>query len=132
MTDKFCAFALNNDDGIILRAFFNIANHWDMDAREQCLTIAAGDEITLEVWKDRSQAHQKISIPKDARHRVGCVISIYGSLVILLNHELSKDWMRAPNTLPLFDGRCAMDLLTSGEVANLEAIARYLLSERVN
>ena len=119
-----------NRDSTCLRAFGNIAKHWDMTILEQRLLLGVDDENILSDWVDRTRAGDDILLPKDVMEGIGCVLSIYASLVILLNHDRSKGWVHAPNRAPLFGGRSAMSLMASGNRKDLEGVARYLLSER--
>ena len=119
-----------NRDSACLHAFGNIAAHWDMTASEQCQLLRVDDEKVLQGWMDHALAGDDVSLPKEVLEGIGCVLSIYASLVILLNHDRSKGWVRAPNRAPLFGGRCAMSLMASGDRKDLEDVARYLLSER--
>ena len=121
---------ITNRDRACLDTFGNIATHWDMTVTEQCLLLGVDDEKVLQDWLERAHAGDQISLPKDVLEGIGCVLSIYASLAILLNHERSKGWVRAPNRAPLFHGQCAMSLMTSGNRKDLEDVARYLLSER--
>lgn len=119
-----------NRDSACLHAFGNIAAHWDMTVSEQCLLLGVDDAEVLQEWMDSARAGDNVSLPKEVLEGIGCVLSIYASLVILLNHDRSKGWVRAPNRAPLFQGKCAMSLMTSGNRKDLEDVARYLLSER--
>ena len=101
-----------------------------MITSEQRLLLGVDDEEVLQNLIDLAQVGDDISLPKKVLEGIGCVLSIYASLVILLNHERSKGWVRAPNRAPLFQGKCAMSLMTSGNRKDLENVARYLLSER--
>jgi hypothetical protein len=101
-----------------------------MSCSQQMSVLGVNDEDVLKGWIDGAQAGDDFSLPNDVLEGIGCVLSIYASLVILLNHARSKDWVRAPNGAPLFQGKCAMSLMTSGNRKDLEDVARYLLSER--
>ena len=119
-----------NKDSACLHAFGNIAAHWEMTVSEQCLLLGVHDEALLQDWVERARSGDKVSLSEDVLEGIGCVLSIYASLVILLNHERSKGWVRAPNRAQLFGGKCAMSLMASGNRKALEDVARYLLSER--
>ena len=117
-------------DSACLHAFGNIAKHWNMTVPEQRLLLGVDDEKVLQDWMERARVGDDILLPKKVLEGVGCVLSIYASLVILLNHDRSKGWVRAHNRAPLFQGKCAMSLMASGNREDLENVARYLLSER--
>ena len=117
-------------DSACLDTFGKIAAHWNMSTSEQCLLLGLEDEEVLRDWMDSVRAGDDVSLPEYVLEGIGCVLSIYASLVILLSHDRSKGWVRAPNRAPLFGGKCAMSLMASGNRKALEDVARYLLSER--
>ena len=119
-----------NRDSACLHAFGNIAAHWDMTVSEQRLLLGVDEAAVLNDWLEHARAGDDVSLPKDVLEGIGYVFSIYASLVILLNHDRSKGWVRAPNRAPLLQGKCAMSLMASGNRKDLEDVARYLLSER--
>ncbi|MXP29549.1 DUF2384 domain-containing protein [Porphyrobacter algicida] len=100
-----------------------------MSVSEQRLLLGVDEEV-LQEWMDHARAGHQVSLSNNVLEGIGCALSIYASLVILLNHERSRDWVRAANRAPLFQGKCAMSLMTSGNRKDLEDVARYLLGER--
>ena len=119
-----------NKDSACLHAIENIAAHWEMSVAEQGSLLGIHDDEVLMAWMERARAGDDLSLTEDVLEGMGCVLSIYASLVIVLNHDRSKGWVRAPNRAPLFGGRPAMSLMASGNRKDLEDVARYLLSER--
>ena len=119
-----------NRDSACLHAFGNLAAHWDMTVSEQCKLLGVDEAGLLQEWIECARTGGDVSLPEDVLEGIGCVLSIYASLVILLNHDRSKGWVRAPNRAPLFQCRSAMSLMASGNRNDLEDVARYLLSER--
>ena len=95
-----------------------------MTAAEQCLLLGVDEFEVLQDWIERARAGHHISLPRDVLEGIGCVLSIYASLVILLNHDRSKGWVRAPNRAPLFGGKCAMSLMASGNRRDLKDVAK--------
>ena len=62
--------------------------------------------------------------------RLSYVLNIYASLQVLLRiPERADKWPSQPNTAPLFSGRSALDLMTSGSIDDLEAVAGYLMAQ---
>ncbi len=62
--------------------------------------------------------------------RLSHVLNIYASLQVLLRiPERADKWPSQPNTAPLFGGQSAMDLMTSGFLSGLEAVAGYLTAQ---
>lgn len=57
-------------------------------------------------------------------------LGIYRALQILLPDERAADeWLKRPNTAPLFGGRSALDRLMGGQVADLYLVRQYLDAE---
>jgi hypothetical protein len=81
------------------------------------------DPAILEDWKVRTRAHEITAIPIDVIVRIGCVLSIYASLVTLLSHERSAHWIHAPNNGSIFGGSSALAKMTSGKLKDLDSVA---------
>ena len=80
-------------------------------------------------WKVHVQAHEAVAIPMEVIERIGCVLSIYGSLVTLFPEERTGDWLRAPNTNSVFGGSSALSMMTSGIFNDLRKVVSYLLGQ---
>lgn len=113
--------------GAGLRTFLNIANAWSLSSEEQMALLGIHDHAALEDWTVRVRAHEAIAIPVDVIVRIGCVLSIYGSLVTLFPEERAADWLRTPNAQQIFGGRTALAVMTSGALDDLDAVVGYLL-----
>lgn len=115
--------------GASLRAFINIAELWRLSDEEQMRILGIHELAILEAWKFRVRAHETAAISKDMIVRIGCVLSIYASLVTLVSHERSADWIRAPNKGSIFCGDSALAMMTSGALEDLDSVALYLLGQ---
>jgi len=89
--------------------------------------LGVGDRALFEEWKARARSHEATAIQVEVLLRIGSVLSIYGSLVTLLSHERSSDWIHAPNSA--FAGKSALDVITGGQLEDLDRVARYLLAQ---
>jgi len=110
-----------------LRAFFRIAELWRLSV-EECMTLlGVTARSTFIKWKKDPTT----ALPKDALERISYILGIYKALQILLPHADAADaWVRRPNTAPLFGGRCALDRMLSGQVADLFIVRQYLDAQR--
>ncbi len=115
--------------GAGFRTFLNIAELWRLSDEEEMRILGVDDLAAYEELKARVWAHEAVPIPMDMIVRIGCVLSIYASLVTLVSHERSADWIQAPNVGSTFGGRSALALMTSGAVEDLDRVARYLLGQ---
>jgi antitoxin Xre/MbcA/ParS-like protein len=111
----------------LLRTFFNIAQAWNLSARECMALLGLRSRSTFHVWKDGRAG----ALSRDTVERISYVLGIYKALQILLpSGEAADAWIRKPNAAPLFGGRSALDRLTSGNVSDLYEVRRYLDAQR--
>jgi hypothetical protein len=115
--------------GAVLRAFLNIAVLWRLSDEEQMRMLGIRDLATLEAWKVGVRTREAPAISIDVIVRIGCVLSIYASLVTLVSHERSADWIHAPNRGSLFGGSSPLATLTGGGLEDLDGVARHLLEQ---
>jgi hypothetical protein len=110
-----------------LRTFFRIAAAWGLSSKETRVLLGNPPESTFYKWKSG-----KIStVPRDLLERLSYLLGIYKALQILLPVPSAADaWVRKPNTAPLFAGRSALDVMLSGNVADLYLIRQYLDAQR--
>ncbi len=108
-----------------LATFFRIVAEWDLDTVEQMALLGLSSRTTFFRWKKSVPA----SLPPDTLERLSHVFGIYKSLRILLPAAAAATWVRRPNDAPLFAGRPAIELMTSG-VAGLFLARAYLDAER--
>jgi len=115
--------------GAGMRTFLNIAERWGLNSEEQLDLLGIHDPAIFEEWKVRVRAHEAVPIPVDVIVRIGCILSIYGSLVTLFTEERAADWLRTPNAHKIFGGRSALAVMTCGELDDLDAVVGYLLGK---
>lgn len=110
-----------------LRTFLNIASAWHLSRSEQMMILGIPDSSQFDQWTNQVQRHQAVELPMDVIVRIGCVISIYASLVTLFDHGRTENWLRAP----MMDGNAgnesALELMTSGDLDDLKRVANVLL-----
>ncbi len=108
-----------------LATFFRISAEWSLDTAEQMALLGLASRTTFFRWKKSPPS----SLPPDTLERLSHVFGIYKSLQILLPAAAAATWIRRPNDAPLFEGRPAVELMTSG-VAGLFLVRAYLDAER--
>ena len=108
-----------------LATFFRIAAAWQLDTSQQMALLGLPSRTTFFRWKRVAPA----SLPPDTLERLSHVFGIYKSLQILLPAAAAATWIHRPNDAPLFEGRPALALMTSG-VAGLFLVRAYLDAER--
>jgi hypothetical protein len=111
-----------------LRTFFNIARDWALSSDEQMVLLGAPGRSTFFKWKS---APETADLKRDTLERLSYVLGIYKALQILLpSTTAADDWVKKPNSAPLFGGKSALDRMLGGNVADLLAVRQYLDARR--
>lgn len=110
-----------------LRTFFRIVADWQLSAQDTRALLGSPPESTFYKWK----SGQVGQVGRDVLERVSYVLGIYKALQILLPNPSSADgWIKRSNSSPVFAGRSALDVMLSGNVADLYLVRQYLDAER--
>ena len=119
--------AVDDLTGPALRAFFNLAEIWDLSNAEQITLLGSPKERTFYNWKKDKEGN----LSKDTLERISYILGIYQALQILLpNTEAADTWVRKPNAASMFGGNSALDLMLSGNVSDLYQVRRHLDAAR--
>jgi hypothetical protein len=111
----------------LLRTFFRIAEAWKLSPRESMTLLGLRSRSTYHLWKDGRAG----ALSRDTLERISYILGIWKALQILLpTNEAADAWIRRPNAAPLFGGRSALERMTSGNVADLYEVRRYLDAQR--
>ena len=110
-----------------LRTCFNVAQAWGLSARDTRVLLGSPPESTFYKWKSG-----KVGIvSRDLLERVSYLLGIYKALQLPLPAPHAADaWIKRPNDAPLFNGRSALDVMLSGNVADLYLVRQYLDAQR--
>jgi hypothetical protein len=109
-----------------LRTFFRLAGAWQLSVAEQT-TLLGVARTTLYQWKQGKVA----PLDRHLLERLSHLFGIYSSLQILFPASRRADeWLRKPNSAPLFQGHSALDRMLAGQVADLYVVRQYLDAQR--
>jgi hypothetical protein len=110
-----------------LRAFFVIADRWDLSADEARALLGHPSRSTFYNWKSGDIGQVAHSF--DLASRLSYVLGIFKALEILYSRpELADAWVRRPNQA--FGGQSALDRMRAGQMVDLAAVRTYLDSAR--
>lgn len=113
--------------GPALRAFFRMAEQWNLCIAEQRKLLGDPAESTFYKWKRQRDG----SPGRDTIERVSYLLGIWKSLQILFPDPAQADaWLHKPNQSPLFGGHSALERMLSGNVADLYVVRQYLDAQR--
>lgn len=110
-----------------LRTFVTIANEWRLTELERMRALGLPGRSTYYNWLGKAQSGQSITLPLDTLLRISAMLGIYKALHIIFGHEAEGvEWLKSPNSGPLFGGQRPLDLVTSGTQDGLLLVRRYL------
>ena len=110
-----------------LRTLFRIADAWKLSNKEVMVILGSPPRSTFYKWKQGEQ----LILPHDVLERISYIFGIYSALQVLLpKPEAADEWIKKPNSAPLFGGRSALDRMLSGQVADLYVVRQYLDAQR--
>jgi hypothetical protein len=110
-----------------LRALFNIVDRWevrDEDTRKLLGDISNGTYYKLKL-KPRGK-----TLDQDRLRRISYLIGIFKSLNILYSQRLADQWMRLPNTNPIFAGSTPLEYVVRGGQPAMDMVRRLLDARR--
>jgi len=110
-----------------LRTFFNILERWHLGPQEG-QTLLGTPGSTYFRWKKQPDQAQ---VDADKLERISYILGIYKALHLIYSDEsVADNWLKRPNTNPLFAGHPPLDRLLGGHVADLFVIRQHLDARR--
>jgi hypothetical protein len=109
-----------------LKAFFNIMTRWkvrDEDARELLGGVSNGPFYELKRSPDRV-------LDPDRLTRASYLIGIFKALHILHSQRVADEWVRLPNTNPVFAGQTPLAYMIRGGLPAMQTVRRLLDARR--
>lgn len=113
---------------VALDAFFRLMDFWGLTVAQAMTLLGIPSRSTYMSWKARAPA----KLAPDAMERISYLLGIHKALRILFsrNEQSVREWIKAPNSNPLFGGRPALERMLSGRVADLYEVRRFLDAQR--
>ncbi len=115
------------ETGAMLRAFFTLAEHWQLADGEARILLGQPSSRTYSRWKTAGTDTSRIS--HDMRQRLSMLMGIHKALrYIFREPERGYAWIKKPNLA--FGGQSALQRLLAGEITDLAVVRFYLDAER--
>lgn len=106
---------------VALKAFFSLAEAWQLTREEAQVLLGSPSESTYYRWRQGKVS----ALPRDTLERISVLIGIYKALHILLPEpDRANAYPRRANSD--FDGESALDIMLQGSVDSLYRVRRYL------
>ena len=109
-----------------LRTFFRLAEAWQLGDRRADHPARRRPHHALPVEAGQGRAAR----PASAGAPVAPVRHLLVAAHPVPGRRRADEWIRKPNTAPLFAGRSALDRMLGGQVADLFVVRQYLDAQR--
>ena len=112
---------------IALKAYFNIAQQWQLNNTQQIKLLGGPSRATFFRWKKEDVK----DISQDTFERISYLLGIYKALHILFTKpEQANTWLHRDNRAEIFSGRSALEFMLQGKMINLFETRKYLDAQR--
>ena len=112
---------------IALKAYFNMAQQWQLNNAQQIKLLGEPSRATFFRWKKEEVK----DISQDTFERISYLLGIYKALHILFTiPEQANTWLHRDNQAELFAGRSALEFMLQGKMINLFETRKYLDGQR--
>lgn len=108
-----------------LRAFFRLADAWQLGADEQRTLLGRPARTTFYRWRKGETG----GVTLDTMERLSHLLGVYAAIhSIYLDHGRADAWIRRPNDAALFGGGAPLDRLLLGRVVDIYEVRRHVES----
>lgn len=113
---------------VALETFFRLMNFWGLTVAQAMTLLGVTSRSTYMSWKAKAPAR----LAPDTMERISYLLGIHKALRILFSRDEQsvREWVKVPNSNPVFGGRPALERMLSGRVADLYEVRRFLDAQR--
>ena len=106
---------------VALKAFARIADAWALSQSE-----AAGlADMAESTWKRARRPNYAGTLTHDQFLRLSALIGLYKSLELYFDPPISRNWVKLPNSGPVFDGSRPVDAMIAGGLPKILTVRTY-------
>ena len=109
-----------------LKAFFNIADRWNL-RDEDARGLLGG--LASTAWYAWRKAPER-TLDTDTLTRISYLVGIFKALNVFYGESLADEWVRLPNSNPVFGGRTPLAFMLAGGLPALQTVRRLLDARR--
>lgn len=110
-----------------IRGFFGIAEKWRLGEKENLVLLGEPSRATYYNWKKGEIG----KVSRDTLDRLSYIVGIYKALQILIPDMAMADaWVKRENDAPIFSGHSPLQLMLTGQLADLYRVRAYLDANR--
>jgi hypothetical protein len=95
-----------------LEAFLRLADIWRLTSRQASSLLGESDRT----WFRIKARQWSGTLSQDALTRISALVGVYKGLHLLFSDPLADEWVRRPNTEPLFGGAAPVEYMIKGGI----------------
>lgn len=103
-------------------AFVQIAKEWELTDEEATNLLS----VTNEQWKQMKRPQWSATLEESLLRRIGNIVGIYVALHMIFEDETANAWIRARNSVPLFEGLPPVQAMISGGEKKISSVRAHL------
>jgi hypothetical protein len=96
---------------LALDAFLTIMQRWKVSDDDARALLGGVDKETYDELKSQSPTR---TLDADTLIRISYIVGIYKALNIIFSQPIADEWVRLPNSDPLFDGKSPLCCMIEG------------------
>lgn len=104
-------------------AIRRLADLWSLSNTEACGLLGDVSEAT---WLQMKAGAWDESLSQDTLTRISALMGIFKGLNSVFSQPLANEWVRLPNSSPLYQGRHPLDIILEGGVPAMLDVRRYI------
>lgn len=116
----------NNVGRVALKAFFRLAELWDVNQSQQSNLLGGVDRATINRWKKKIEKNEEIHLGKDVLDRLSCILGIHKALrIIYSDKKIAYGWIKRKS--PIFSNKAPIDFIEAdGSIFSIYTVRQYL------
>lgn len=111
-----------------LRLFFNLAERWELTAKQQANIIGAPDIQTIELWRQKLESNQPTELTDETIDALSLIASIRKSVELLYPKKHWDEYMNSSNRY--FDNLTPLNVMEQQGLKGLYRVKEYLEAAR--
>ena len=104
-----------------LKAFLALMKPWDLSNAEAAALIGVSGSSL-----DRIKRGERPVLSQDQLTRISALVGLFKGLHLLFADATADEWMRRPNTGPLFGRRTPVEAMIEGGIPRMLDVRRYV------
>jgi plasmid maintenance system antidote protein VapI len=118
-------FARENDRArlspVAIKAFLGLMKAWGLTNAEAAALIGVSPSSL-----DRIKRGARPTLSQDQLTRISALVGVFKGLHLLFRNSTADEWVRRPNTGPLFDRRTPVEAMIEGGIPRMLEVRRYV------